>query len=69
MQNMLILNRNYGLREWATKGWTAPNLPKEYGGGGLDRDQTKVLHQELFKIKARPALNSFRYLDASTMHN
>ena len=41
------------------KGWTAPNLPKEYGGGGLDRDQTKVLHQELYRIKARPALNSF----------
>ena len=41
------------------KGWTAPNIPKEYGGGGLDRDQTKVLHQELFRINARQPLNSF----------
>ena len=47
------------LERMGEKGWTAPNLPKEYGGGGLDRDQTKVLHQELFRIKARPALNSF----------
>ena len=41
------------------KGWTAPNIPKEYGGGGLDRDQAKVLHQELHRIKARQPLNSF----------
>ena len=47
------------LERMGNKGWTAPNLPKEYGGGGLDRDQTKVLHQELYRIKARPALNSF----------
>ena len=47
------------LERMGEKGWTAPNLPTEYGGGGLDRDQTKVLHQELYKIKARPALNSF----------
>ena len=47
------------LERMGNKGWTAPNLPKEYGGGGLDIDQTKVLHQELYRIKARPALNSF----------
>ena len=47
------------LERMGNKGWTAPNLPKEYGGGGLDRDQTKVLHRELYRIKARPALNSF----------
>ena len=40
------------LERMGEKGWTAPNLPKEYGGGGLDRDETKVLHQELFRIKA-----------------
>ncbi len=47
------------LDRMGAKGWTAPELPTEYGGGGLDRDQTKVLHQELFKIKARSPLNSF----------
>ena len=41
------------------KGWTGPDVPKEYGGGGLDREQIKILNQELFAIGARPALNSF----------
>ena len=47
------------LERMGNKGWTAPNIPKEYGGGGLDRDQAKVLHQELNRIKARQPLNSF----------
>ena len=47
------------LERMGNKGWTAPNIPKEYGGGGLDRDQAKVLHQELHRIKARQPLNSF----------
>src|ERR1700760_2765883 len=41
------------------KGWTAPTWPKEYGGGGLSKDEAKVLTQELGRIKARPALLSF----------
>jgi alkylation response protein AidB-like acyl-CoA dehydrogenase len=41
------------------KGWTAPTWPKEYGGGGLSKDEAKVLAQELVRIKARPALLSF----------
>ena len=31
----------------------------EYGGGGLSRDQNRVLQQELGRINARPALRSF----------
>ncbi|HWA30097.1 MAG TPA: acyl-CoA dehydrogenase family protein, partial [Rhizomicrobium sp.] len=50
-------------RQWldrmASKGWTAPTWPKEYGGGGLSKDEAKVLAQELGRIKARPALMSF----------
>ena len=41
------------------KGWTCPTWPKEYGGGGLNFEENKVLQEELIRIKARPALNSF----------
>ena len=36
-----------------------PYLAKEYGGGGLNFEENKVLQEELMRIKARPALNSF----------
>ena len=29
------------------KGWTVPHWPKEYGGGGLDPEQTKIVRQEM----------------------
>ncbi|GAA0384037.1 acyl-CoA dehydrogenase family protein [Brevundimonas terrae] len=41
------------------KGWTAPEWPAEYGGGGLTREQAKILQSELLRIKAQPALSSF----------
>ncbi|WP_398466119.1 acyl-CoA dehydrogenase family protein [Tardiphaga sp.] len=41
------------------KGWTVPDWPKEYGGGGLDGAQAKVLREEMAKIGARPPLSSF----------
>ncbi len=47
------------LERMASRGWTAPAWPQKYGGGGLDRDQLKVLKQELAAIQARPALYSF----------
>lgn len=47
------------LRAMAEKGWTAPTWPAKYGGGGLDREQAKVLQQELKRINARPPLYSF----------
>lgn len=40
------------------KGWTMPQWPKEYGGGGLDKEETKVLNEELARLKCRPALGS-----------
>ena len=43
----------------ASRGWTAPEWPAEYGGGGLSKEENKVLQQELAAIKARPALSSF----------
>jgi alkylation response protein AidB-like acyl-CoA dehydrogenase len=41
------------------RGWTAPEWPQQYGGGGLDREQAKILREELRRIGARHPLDSF----------
>src|SRR3979490_2580207 len=41
------------------KGWTGPHWPKEYGGGGLDPEQAKIVRQEMAAIGARQPLTSF----------
>jgi alkylation response protein AidB-like acyl-CoA dehydrogenase len=43
----------------AERGWTVPHWPKAYGGGGLDSEEVKVLAQEMSRIGARRALDSF----------
>jgi len=45
--------------QMASKGWTVPTWPKEYGGGGLSSDEAKVLAEEMRRINARPPLVSF----------
>ena len=40
----------------AERGWTVPTWPREYGGGGLDKDEFLVLLEELQRINARPPL-------------
>ncbi|MFC1695735.1 acyl-CoA dehydrogenase family protein [Pseudomonadota bacterium] len=47
------------LERMVSKGWTVPAWPKEYGGAGLDREQAKILKEELKRINARPPLESF----------
>jgi len=47
------------LERMGAKGWTAPQWPAEYGGGGLSADENRVLQSELKRIGARPALFSF----------
>ncbi len=47
------------LERMAERGWTAPDWPKEYGGGGLTKEETKILREEMARIKARPPLHSF----------
>jgi acyl-CoA dehydrogenase len=47
------------LDRMAAKGWTVPEWPTQYGGGGLSRAEAKVLGEELRRIKARPPLSSF----------
>lgn len=41
------------------KGWIAPSWPREYGGGGLNKEEAKVLRSEMLRMKCRPALYSF----------
>ena len=41
------------------KGWTCPTWPSEYGGGGLSKDEARVLSEEMARINARTPLVSF----------
>jgi acyl-CoA dehydrogenase len=41
------------------RGWTVPDWPAEYGGGGLDAAEAKVLKEEMQAIGARTPLTSF----------
>ena len=48
-----------GVERMVDKGWTVPNWPKEYGGGGLTTPEYVVLVEEMSLIGARPALSGF----------
>lgn len=54
---------NPGSKQWlqcmAERGWTAPTWPKPYGGGGLSKEEAKVLADEMRRIKALPPLVGF----------
>ncbi|SFP61267.1 acyl-CoA dehydrogenase family protein [Sphingomonas rubra] len=41
------------------RGWTVPDWPREYGGGGLSPAETKILREEMRAINARSPLYSF----------
>ncbi|WP_029623225.1 acyl-CoA dehydrogenase family protein [Sphingomonas elodea] len=43
----------------AERGWTVPDWPTEYGGGGLSPAETKILREEMKRMGARTPLNSF----------
>ncbi|MDG0972454.1 MAG: acyl-CoA dehydrogenase family protein [Porticoccaceae bacterium] len=47
------------MERMGAKGWTAPDWPTEYGGGGLDKAQHKILREEMSRINARSPLDSF----------
>ncbi len=47
------------MERMAERGWTAPEWPAEYGGGGLSKEQAKVLREEMARIHARQPLYSF----------
>ena len=43
----------------AARGWTVPDWPTDYGGGGLSAAETKILREEMAAIDARNPLMSF----------
>ncbi len=43
----------------ASRGWTVPDWPVAYGGGGLSAAETKVLREEMAALKCRNPLSSF----------
>ncbi len=50
-------------RQWlermGARGWTVPAWPREYGGGGLSNQETKILAQEMAALGCRAPLLSF----------
>lgn len=55
--------KNAAQKQWldtmAAKGWTVPDWPKDYGGGGLSAAQTKILRSEMARLGCRVPLMSF----------
>jgi alkylation response protein AidB-like acyl-CoA dehydrogenase len=47
------------MRRAAERGWTAPTWPTAYGGGGLSREEAKILDKEMAAGQYRPPLTSF----------
>tara|TARA_R110002073_G_scaffold31278_5_gene96103 strand:+ start:1103 stop:2287 length:1185 start_codon:yes stop_codon:yes gene_type:complete len=47
------------LDRMAERGWTTPVWPREYGGGGLSKDEAQILKEEMKAIQARDPLTSF----------
>lgn len=41
------------------RGWTVPDWPAEYGGGGLDPARAKILREEMGRLGCRLPLKSF----------
>jgi alkylation response protein AidB-like acyl-CoA dehydrogenase len=52
-------DRKRWLERMAERGWTAPEWPRAWGGGGLTREEAKVLRQELARMKLPPPLIGF----------
>jgi alkylation response protein AidB-like acyl-CoA dehydrogenase len=46
------------LERMAARGWTAPEWPAAYGGGGLTGNEAAILREEMARIDAHPPLTS-----------
>ncbi|MBD3646092.1 MAG: acyl-CoA dehydrogenase family protein, partial [Pseudomonadales bacterium] len=49
------------LDRMAEKGWTAPTWPKEYGGGGLSKEEYLILQDEMVRINARNPISGMGF--------
>ncbi len=49
------------LDRMASKGWTAPMWPTEYGGGGLNKDEFLILQDEMIGINARSPIGGMGF--------
>lgn len=58
-QSMLTPAQKQWMDAMGARGWTVPDWPKAYGGGGLSPAETKILREEMRRIGARNPLNSF----------
>ena len=58
-QTMLTPAQKQWMDVMGARGWTVPDWPTEYGGGGLTPAETKILREEMAAIRARNPLNSF----------
>jgi alkylation response protein AidB-like acyl-CoA dehydrogenase len=47
------------LERMAERGWTVPEWPREYGGGGLSREEARILREEMRAMGCRSPLDSF----------
>ncbi|CAH0991709.1 Putative acyl-CoA dehydrogenase FadE17 [Sinobacterium norvegicum] len=52
----LSADQQLWLDRMASKGWTVPTWPSEYGGGGLSAAEAKVLKKAMAKLGCRPPL-------------
>lgn len=50
--------RKIWFERMSARGWTVPDWPKEYGGGGLNAAQARILKQEMQRIGAVEPLQS-----------
>ena len=48
--------KNDAQRAWlermAERGWTVPEWPKDYGGGGLSKEEARVLREEMARLSS-----------------
>ncbi|MCP5056205.1 MAG: acyl-CoA dehydrogenase [bacterium] len=52
-------DRDAWLAAVAERGYTTPTWPREYGGGGLSKEEVKVLHQEVGRAASYMPIVSF----------
>jgi len=58
-QSIMTLAQKQWMDAMGARGWTVPDWPKAYGGGGLSPAETKILREEMARLKCRNPLNSF----------